>query len=446
MCTNFIPSKTIKGCAYNIEIDMNEIKFLNALCIGENVETYLIYRDSTLRIAKRSKINSNGLVCPRFLREINILKKLNNPPENLINHIGRQHIIKLLDVYTSNNYLYFELEYADGCLSDYLRNNKKVNMIYDKILIDISNGLQYIHALNIVHRDLNFNNIVYFLNNENTSIIDKYVIIDFGNAICNDHIYTTELSTYYIIPDESIYFFNELSKIQYYIDTIKNYDELKLKINEINKNINTLYYGKKYDIWSLGALAYLLVTKKMYINEMMKKKYTYYQNTSNESIIKYDNNQFTKKAELMLSNVIIRPLIYFTNIISYTEEIELNEIAKCDQLEFMNLLNDILETINNLMKNNKIKMNIIVILDEKDIFIKDFIKYYHNIKMKFKKDINNTNIEYIYGILLLWILTHLYTNNVWNIIDIVEIISNRIGETISNEYIINLSFQIFLLL
>src|SRR5579872_2306677 len=101
--TKFTLNSTQKNNnAEKMDKNKKESFYLTTLQIGEKIELFLIFRNGKMCITKRSKIGNDGFVCPRFLREINILKNLTNPPKYLENHPGRNNIIKLLDVYVED--------------------------------------------------------------------------------------------------------------------------------------------------------------------------------------------------------------------------------------------------------------------------------------------------------------------------------------------------------
>jgi serine/threonine protein kinase len=180
----------------SISRNMHSFEFENRLTYKElvhsnhSIEVFSIFRNNTRRITKRTKIFDNGFVSPQFLRELSFLKRIQNPPERLKHHPGRNNIIKMLDVYIKDDYLNIDIEQADGTLCA-LKNTHNIYAMKEKILSDISNGLQYLHELGINHGDLSLKNIMYFDDNyhndndDNTdtvTVTPRFVIIDFGNA------------------------------------------------------------------------------------------------------------------------------------------------------------------------------------------------------------------------------------------------------------------------
>lgn len=100
----------------------------------------------------------------RVSREIHILKLTRHP-----------NIIQLYEIIETPKQLYLIMEYADGGeLFDYIVNKSKVEEIEAWLIFQqIISGIDYIHKLNIVHRDMKPENLL--LENDKT-----IKIVDFG--------------------------------------------------------------------------------------------------------------------------------------------------------------------------------------------------------------------------------------------------------------------------
>jgi 5'-AMP-activated protein kinase catalytic alpha subunit len=100
----------------------------------------------------------------RVSREIHILK--------LTRHTN---IIQLYEIIETQKQLYLIMEYANGGeLFDYIVNNAKINEneachIFQQII----SGIEHVHKLNIVHRDMKPENLL--IDNQKT-----IKIVDFG--------------------------------------------------------------------------------------------------------------------------------------------------------------------------------------------------------------------------------------------------------------------------
>jgi len=129
--------------------------------------------------------------------------------------------------------LYIQMQLCDGTLRNYLEkrnyDNKEINMKESmNIIHQLIKGIHYLHSKNIVHRDLNPNNI--FIHNNNNKLTIK--IGDFGLAKDLD--------------DSNIN--NKMS----------NSYGLELYISPEQKKGQ---YSKKSDIYSLGIICYEILTK-----------------------------------------------------------------------------------------------------------------------------------------------------------------------------------------
>ena len=137
-----------------------------------------------------------------------------------LDHIN---IIKLIDSFKINNYIYLILEYCYyGNLYKYIKKNKFNEKNIQDIFRQIMSGIRYLKSKNINHRDLKPQNIL--LTNDYT-----IKICDFGFATNVDLSKTMCGSPIYMAPE------------------ILNY----------KKNINIS------DLWSLGIILYQLIYNKI---------------------------------------------------------------------------------------------------------------------------------------------------------------------------------------
>ncbi|CAN5153602.1 hypothetical protein BH09BAC2_BH09BAC2_17430 [soil metagenome] len=126
------------------------------------------------------------------------------------------------------------MEYADsGSLKEFIQRNNDLNVTKD-LLIQILQGLSYLHSKNIIHRDLKPQNIL--LSDYDGTLIPK--ITDFGisKAVSNDNQVSSVImgTIEYMAPEQ--------------------FDTEKYGIDgRISTNL---------DLWSFGILTYEMVTKK----------------------------------------------------------------------------------------------------------------------------------------------------------------------------------------
>ena len=104
----------------------------------------------------------------RLLREIQLLRNLNNP-----------NIVKLFDILepmdrSSFNNLFLVLEYAQSDLKKLLKSNIFLSELHIKTIIyNLLCGLKYMHSAKVIHRDIKPANILI---NEDCTV----KICDFG--------------------------------------------------------------------------------------------------------------------------------------------------------------------------------------------------------------------------------------------------------------------------
>ena len=219
------------------------IQFLNIIGKGRCGEVYLgknIITKENYAIKKVPKnlINMDSNRC-YFNNEIKSLKLLDHP-----------NIIKYKGLYEDDINYYIFTEYCNGGSLDsakqnyYNKYNKPLSeKIVKYFVLNILNGLVYMNKYNIIHRDIKGENILLHFDNEKDLITNNYLkakvkIIDFG--------FSRFLRN------------NELAKS---IIGSPLYMDPSILTTFISKreNIETGFYDKKVDIWSLGVLTYKLL-------------------------------------------------------------------------------------------------------------------------------------------------------------------------------------------
>lgn len=175
---------------------------------GSYGKIFLISKNNNFYIIKRVKKNKENL------NEIKMYKYLNH-----------KNIVKIYDYYIKNNNYNIVLEYMNmGDMNNIICNDNIYN-----ILLQITNGIKFIHENNIIHRDIKPSNIL--INSD-------------GNIKITDFGISKKLSKYY-------------NRTFTYIGT-KQY-----MAPEMYKE-----YGYTYsiDYWSLGCTIYKFLTGKILYN------------------------------------------------------------------------------------------------------------------------------------------------------------------------------------
>uniref|UniRef100_A0A915KU61 non-specific serine/threonine protein kinase n=1 Tax=Romanomermis culicivorax TaxID=13658 RepID=A0A915KU61_ROMCU len=164
-----------------------------------------------VKIIDKTSIDSENL--RKVYREIQILKQLVHP-----------HIIRLYQVMENDSKLFIITEYASGGeVFEYLRkNNRMSEREARKVFRQIVAAVAYCHTLNIAHRDIKAENLLF---SETLDI----KLVDFG------------FSNY--APEETL--------LQTWCGS-PPYAAPELFLGE-------KYSGQKADVWSLGVVLYILV-------------------------------------------------------------------------------------------------------------------------------------------------------------------------------------------
>ena len=162
-----------------------------------------------------SKKNMNITDLEMAITEINILKICHHP-----------YIIKLYDVFETNDEIYIIMEYFENNLLSYI---KKYNYILSEkkaceIIYKLSLAINYIHSFGIIHRDLKPENILITDYSSNIDIR----LLDFGLSKI-------------ILPNEKL---------------TESYGTIGYAAPEL---LLKKPYNKSVDIWSLGIISFFLL-------------------------------------------------------------------------------------------------------------------------------------------------------------------------------------------
>ena len=217
----FDPKLVVSGENRDPLLDYKVIKNLGEGTFGkvDLVEHKLTGMIRAMKIMKKATIDTEKNNEASVKNELNILKS-----------IDHQNVVKLYEYYVDSDNYYLITEYCPGGdLFDVTKNDflseKQVACIIYQILL----ALNHIHKMKIMHRDLKPENILVVKKEENG--LFRVKLCDFGTS----HLFkegekqkNITGSSYYIAPEV-----------------------LKKK------------YNFKCDLWSLGVIMYILLTKKI---------------------------------------------------------------------------------------------------------------------------------------------------------------------------------------
>ena len=297
-------------------------------------------------------INKNSFAIKKFpLRDKSSYASFKNEVK-ILKRIKHKNLIKIYDYYKDRSYIYLVMEYAPlGDLDNYIRCLQKKGKIIsqntiDNIISQVTEGIDYLHCNNIIHRDIKTSNILVFNDN-------LFKITDFGISknIANAHFAYTNIGTpYYMAPEifsgrpytYSVDYW-ALGCMIYKLLTDKypfealNIGALVLKIKKGKVNLNKLPYryrellsklltsqtrlrGNKKDVFTF--LKNSIINNKQKENSNKKEiilpkiNQNLISNIHNKKNIykKLENNDFYQKVEKEKSNKVILPPLYLNNV------------------------------------------------------------------------------------------------------------------------------------
>ena len=127
--------------------------------LTSNTNNSVIYATKRIEISKDK--NQYKITSKYLLNEIEIMKELDHP-----------NLIKMHNLYRTNNHFYFIMDYCNGGSLSSILNEYKLHFgkpfsqeIIQHFMIQIVDGLKYIHSKNIIHRDIKLDNILLNFDN-----------------------------------------------------------------------------------------------------------------------------------------------------------------------------------------------------------------------------------------------------------------------------------------
>eukprot|EP00485_Elphidium_margaritaceum_P001610 CAMPEP_0202689094 /NCGR_PEP_ID=MMETSP1385-20130828/4437_1 /ASSEMBLY_ACC=CAM_ASM_000861 /TAXON_ID=933848 /ORGANISM="Elphidium margaritaceum" /LENGTH=633 /DNA_ID=CAMNT_0049344181 /DNA_START=36 /DNA_END=1937 /DNA_ORIENTATION=+ len=270
------------------------------------------------------ELNKNSKYSGRiFLKEVKLLKKLAHP-----------HILNYFDCFMDNSAYYIATDYCSGgtLLDKIIRmapffSEKKASE-YIRIILG---AVSYMHSLNIVHRDLKAQNVVF----DREGLGGCLKIIDFGDSkiIQPDRIYSEFVGTIHYVPPE----------------VIRPRSGVELK---------------KGDLWSIGVITYLLVVGMPPFNGRTHREILQNIQRSQSRKLKYPKNSVLTKS----AKDFIEKLLCFDveKRLSAADALK-HEWICCDSASTANLSGDYLSSLKKFNYGNKLQRVLVnAILSEMD--------------------------------------------------------------------------------
>jgi hypothetical protein len=196
---------------YTVQDDIDEGRF-GKVKLGIHKSTG---QKVAIKVIKKDELKETELELQK--NELDLMKLFRHP-----------NIVRLLDHFENDTYLYIVMEYlSGGNLKNYLhgKDNKLTEKEAGKIVYAVAQGIKYMNSYGIIHRDIKPENIMITDNSDNPGV----KIIDFG-------------LTKTLAPDERL--FEGMGTITYVAPEV----------------ISRKPYNKEIDVWSLGVLLYHLLS------------------------------------------------------------------------------------------------------------------------------------------------------------------------------------------
>ena len=209
---------------------------------------------------KRDELVAVKAVPMTYINKENGMIKIAKEMKNL-NKLQNNNIIKIKNNVTTKNNFYIFMEYCNGgSLLDYKNYYEKKNkttlneLFIQKIMRQITDGLEYMHSKNIVHRDIKLDNILLNFNKYTNLIIKRKLPteVNYDKISLNDA-FTIKIS--------DLGYSKELTSTDLGSTILGT--PINMSPDVIgNMKGETKKYNTSVDLWSLGSITYQLLTGK----------------------------------------------------------------------------------------------------------------------------------------------------------------------------------------
>jgi serine/threonine protein kinase len=236
---------------------------------------------------KNSKQESGNINITPYSNKL-ILQKLNSEQEyyykrlrdlidseiEVLNKLSHENIIRYYSSNVKEDIYYIKMEYCEygdlySILKDYKVGDFELRNIFNgfestfivKFLKDTVNALEYLHSLNIIHRDIKLHNVLVKKDKENQFL---FKLSDFGFACfdldckLNDSLSMSDFDFSVSSLKRKYY---KLCGTPYYMapEIILNIEEFEQLTSDKRYSNYVKFYDKKVDLWSYGICVYELI-------------------------------------------------------------------------------------------------------------------------------------------------------------------------------------------
>jgi len=215
----------------------------------------------------------------KFTTNLLDMEKYYNNEIELITKLNHQNIVKYYKSFTENNKIYIIMEYFDnGDLDNYIKalkedKDKEENIKKEEIwniFYQCMSGLNYLHSMGVIHRDISPQNI----------FMTKNKIIKIGDFGVSAKFKDKEI----------------LKKITSLKDTVVG------KAEFMAPEVSNKCYNEKSDIFSMGCVFYKILFLKNYQNE------TFHFGGNNKNIRKVESGTIPSISDINLKEILTQML------------------------------------------------------------------------------------------------------------------------------------------
>ena len=215
----------------------------------------------------------------KFTANLLDMEKYYNNEIELITKLNHQNIVKYYKSFTENNKIYIIMEYFDnGDLDNYIKalkedKDKEENIKKEEIwniFYQCMSGLNYLHSMGVIHRDISPQNI----------FMTKNKIIKIGDFGVSAKFKDKEI----------------LKKITSLKDTVVG------KAEFMAPEVSNKCYNEKSDIFSMGCVFYKILFLKNYQNE------TFHFEGNNKNIRKVESGTIPSISDINLKEILTQML------------------------------------------------------------------------------------------------------------------------------------------
>ena len=216
----------------------------------------------------------------KFTANLLDMEKYYNNEIELITKLNHQNIVKYYKSFTENNKIYIIMEYFDnGDLDNYIKalkedKDKEENIKKEEIwniFYQCMSGLNYLHSMGVIHRDISPQNI----------FMTKNKIIKIGDFGVSAKFKDKEI----------------LKKITSLKDTVVG------KAEFMAPEVSNKCYNEKSDIFSMGCVFYKILFLKNYQNETF-----HFKGINNKNIRKVESGTIPSISDINLKEILTQML------------------------------------------------------------------------------------------------------------------------------------------